>query len=163
MPSQEVLKSDMRAQVRAYLAAEMWVPWSKTTTDDHVELHQRGKQFLLRKDCGWYTQNYYGEIVLGSRRCKDGMEFSTARERDTLGWTEKECRFCNRLGYLFDDSPDALWDAVRAKLWEIEVSAVTMLGTMVTVNGNPHVAPREGLRGQAAIELAVARALGWEK
>ena len=170
MPSQEVLKSDMRAQVRACLAAEMWGPCPACgdTVDpggnpyfsiggnempdgsDCPDCHGTGKQFLLRKACINAHDGPYWCVANQCAVCSPGDGSSG-------------------LGYLFDDSPDALWDAVRALAdsWAVGEWAwsgfihVNLWKDQLCIG---MVANDDQITdAQAAIELAVARALGWKR
>ncbi len=173
MPSQQALKLDMRAQIRAYLAAETWVPWSVTGPDeggtiDDPELTLSGKQFLLRQACPrkHLHRDHYG-INQPRGRCIWCESDSYPSTQSCLN--DPECHECCGLGYLFDDSPDALWDAVRAKGWSIDFEQWPSGDTVIILSMYERwesvgdgVIYEEGLRGQSAIELAVARALGWK-
>ena len=162
MPSQEVLKLDIRAQVRAYLTAEMWGPCSKCLGFGQLVTHNlcgdnppmsggdcpdcqgSGKQFLLRKPCP-------ESIPRQGRECEIPCSPDCEGE-------------CEGVGYVFNDSPDALWDAIRARRGTYYRVEGFDDGNAVLIYGTLHglVDHDEGLRGQAAIELAVARALGWK-
>ncbi len=166
------VSTEIRARVRAYLAAEMWVPCGKCEGGIHYIIRGdyelscgpcqgSGKQFLLRKDCslcrareGFWIEDGQGATKINCAKCGgDGRR--TTKYPDGVG-----------LGYLFDDSPDALWDAVREKGWTItHWSYPNEPGDTVSVDAGEvlrMVSPAEELRGQAAIELALARALGWQ-
>ena len=189
MPSQEV----DRAQVRAYLSAEMWVPCPCAATLGRcrscveqtrlqLPLHQQecicqgsGNQFLLRKVCdrcrgyGTYEHDYgQASFYTGCSNC-GGHQSPEVPNRSDVSDEDRG------LGYLFNDSPDALWDAVRVKGWQVDynVGAEKCGDTVEVYPEYPEdsygtykllaeVNPLEKIFGQAAIELAVARALGWK-
>ena len=91
-----------------------------------------------------------------------------------------ECGACNGLGYVFNPDADVLWEAVRAKVWVMAVDqGKGSQGDMVFVwslredgsyderigfvsNGSlviPDSGKDEGLRGQAALQTALHRAM----
>ncbi len=159
-----------RAQVRAYLAAEMWVPCGKCEDGIHYIVRGdyelscgtcqgSGKQFPLRKACS---------------QCQGRREYIDFNSRIPA---MMDCTLCAGLGYLFNDSADALWDAVEAKGWDISIHAYAKHGTEVAIfyydQGVRQYRPGtaligggkdgdEGLRGHTAMEVGVARALGWK-
>lgn len=167
MPSQEVLKSFDRAQVRAYLSAEMWGPCptcAEIVERDHgwgsgcPDCQGSGKQFLLRKACpDEECQRNKGQVLW------------TFEGQDTQFIDHPEC---DGVTYQFDDSPDALETAWLAKGWSLQIAShpfpVGGNGNLVIVRvGSPsktigEVFTDEQLRGQAASELGLARALGWK-
>lgn len=69
-------------------------------------------------------------------------------------------------GYIFNPDPDALWDAVRAKGWDLTMHITVGYPERIYIgNGRglgkqiAAVKEKDKLRGQAAIQEAVARAV----
>jgi len=78
----------------------------------------------------------------------------------------ERCAECSGRNYVYDGSPNALTEAIRAKGWAYDIiSRPDFPGDAVDVHDNSTVmeihggvGPDEGLRGQEALEVALYRA-----
>ena len=123
--------------------------------DECPDCQGSGKQFPLRLPCR------YSKMVLTAcpETCDDeGFHLHPKPVH------QEDCTHCVN-GFIFNPSADALWEAIRAKgwwggiyqygePWNADSAEVYMFGEN---KGVGVVLASEGLRGQAAVETALAR------
>lgn len=115
-------------------------------------------KYLLRRECPC--------------TCHDGPGFIPSRDTNPHCCAEGICDWCIRghfkePGYVYDDSPNALTEAIRAKGWSYRVYGTSAYGgDEVTIIDYPSggfvigkaIHKRDHLYGSDAIELALYRA-----
>ena len=168
MPSEEVLK-----QIELALAEGFWVPcpgctsgncpnaaWYLRTGDVMVGCQGSGRRYPFRLPCPG-TNIYGGE---DPETCWNGLLKGNPFDPS---YNARRCDTCSGLGYVFNPDPDVLWDAIRAKGWHITLETDEdgdMVLIFARLGGESYdfrseVMTEEGLRGQAALQTAVHRAM----
>lgn len=153
MPSEEVLKLFDRAEVQAKLAKKFWVPCSDC-----------GESGMELRGSPPRPQGGPCSVCQGSGRQYPLRTLCLRKSTALINPQHpKRCKECIN-GYLFNDAPDAIWDAVRAKRGDILISSLhDQPGNSIEVNlwdgGYGNVEADEGYQGQEALERVTLRAL----
>lgn len=151
------METDALKAVQADLAEKFWVPYhidpvSPRECDEACPCDMTHRRYLFRLACPDFM-------------CKVGQHPAPIAGPRMASLT---CPHCQGLSYIFNADPDVLWDAVRAKEWSIQITAWGPIESdQVLVWFNPddqaklraEVQISEGLRGQAALQTALHRAM----
>lgn len=149
-----------QAELRAYLAEHMSVVREMT----FATWFQAGgswtegsdRRYLLRRKCP--CSMTMGRI--GGSRNFNVCDACYSRS----GHADEQCTNCSGLGYVYDDSPNALTEAVRAKGWQYKHEGyhADVGDSVLIMNSIAHdiarVNMKDNLRGTEALEVALYRA-----
>ncbi len=147
------------SSAREYLAGKFWVPCEKCggTTKAIIGTNYpcgkclgSGRRYPLRVGCP--SCHGVGEI-----------------QHMTHEIPPSPCNLCGGLSFIFNDSSDALWGAVWAKGWDLTLYVTVGYPERIQIGNGKGlgkiigtVREKDKLRGQTALETALARAGGWE-
>lgn len=157
--------------IQADLAARFTVPCPGEWEDgEHYDCHDGQQQRTQTTNDDCKTCHGSGGRYPFRLACPECKRFPGFRD---------ECGACSGLSYVFNPDPDVLWAAVRASggpnlgdFWTIQVETFCWGGDSVQIHHGQggyteprveriigHVLTTEGLRGQAALEAALHRAM----
>lgn len=157
MPSEEAFKAvDLITVQAALLGFDLECPGDYKHHETLCECKGTRVRYPFRLACP-------GTVIYGGEEPETCWNGRLTGNRFDPNYNERQCETCAGLGFLFNPDPDVLWEAAEDKGWDI-VLDTGMEGGITTVmvgvdwRGRKELSRVTGLRGQAALQTALAKA-----